>query len=382
MDVNERRTAHNTKHCLGVMIISMFTGRTAAALATIAMATVACATGALGPRAVDIHAPAPLPCRAVVDGEGQPLDAGVSWHEAPDPADRAWFAAACGTVGPIVLAPADQSPAAAAGDVIVVTWNVHGGTGDVRALVNEIRRTAGGEPSPPLVLLLQEAYRAGPAVPASVPAGAAVPRAVPGATQSHGDIVAVARALAMHLAYVPSMRNGRTPGPSGPEDRGTAILSTLPLSDVTAIELPRARHRRVAVAATVSADATGRTGPLRVASLHLDTVGSWRRLYLFSSQHRARQAEHVMDMLGDEAPLVIGADLNTWADGPAEPAVTYLLRALPDTPSPRWQPTFRGLWRLDYLFFRLPDQWQAQSRRLDTTFGSDHHPVAGRLDRR
>ena len=45
------------------------------------------------------------------------------------------------------------------------------------------------------------------------------------------------------------MRNGRPPQTD--EDRGNAILSTEPLADLTAIELPFEQQRRVAVAATL-----------------------------------------------------------------------------------------------------------------------------------
>jgi endonuclease/exonuclease/phosphatase family metal-dependent hydrolase len=349
----------------------------------IAASVAACALQAPPP-----HAAASLPvfCRAVVDRDGRPMSVDrISWDLLPESDDRAWLDQSCGAVGPAVIA-VPESPAttmrASMDEVALVTWNMHGDAGELRALVESIR--SGGPGQPPrshVVLLLQEVLRAGALVPATVPSGAPVPRAVRTRDQPRDDIVALARALQMHLVYVPSMRNGREPGPGGPEDRGTAILSSLPLADVAAIELPPARHRRVAVAATVSADATGRAWRMRVATLHLDTVAGWRRLYLFASLHRARQAARVIDALGDEEPLVIGADLNTWGDGPAEPAVTRLLRAFPDTPSPRWQPTFQGLWRLDYLFFRLPDHWQADSRRLDSTFGSDHHPLTGRLIR-
>ena len=86
--------------------------------------------------------------------------------------------------------------------------------------------------------------------------------------------------------------------------------------------------------------------------------------------------------LGDREPMVIGADLNTWADGPAEPVVARLLGAFPDTPRPAWQPTFQGIWRLDYFFFKLPEPWSAHSRRFDQTFGSDHHPLIAEVRRR
>jgi endonuclease/exonuclease/phosphatase family metal-dependent hydrolase len=355
---------------------------------------------------VPSEAPEPRPCRAVVDGHGRPIERDVTWHDAPHEADRARLDAACRTVGPVVIAsPAGEAGpprgrSGSAGDrrpespseLVAVSWNVHGGAGNVRALVDAIvgradRAATFPEPDsirvlthdsrPAVVLLLQEAYRAGPRVPAGVPPGAPVPRAVRPDVAWREDVVSIARALALHLVYVPSMRNGRAPGPDGPEDRGTAILSTMPLEDVAVIELPLARHRRAAVAATMADPQSGvRT---RVVSLHLDTVGSWRRLYLFSSRHRARQAEHVVDVLGRAGNVVLGADLNTWSEGPAESAVTRLRQAFADTPAPRWQPTYQGMWRLDYFFFRLPGGWAARVRRLPPTFGSDHHPLVAEI---
>lgn len=363
----------------------MATGLLSRAVFAAAAASLATCAGQVPPQRV--VAGVPVVCRAVVDGDGRPMPADrIQWDRLSEAGDRERLDLSCGAVGPAVVAGPDASATgvrAAMDDVVVVTWNMHGDAGELPALVNSIRTGGPGQPPRPhIVMLLQEAFRASALVPATIPLEAAVPRALRTREEPRDDLVAVARALEMHLVYVPSMRNGRERGPTGSEDRGNAILSTLPLAEVVAIELPLARHRRVAVAATVSgADATGRAWRMRVATLHLDTVGSWRRLYLFSSQHRARQATHVIDVLGDAAPLVLGADLNTWAEGPAEPAVTRLLRAFPDTPSPRWQPTFQGMWRLDYLFFRLPDPWQAHSRRLDGRFGSDHHPLTGRLVR-
>jgi endonuclease/exonuclease/phosphatase family metal-dependent hydrolase len=316
----------------------------------------------------------------VVDFDGRALDRQIEWHDSPNRADRTRLDAACATVGPIVVAGArdgGDSPRAQSRDLIVVTWNVNAGGGNVRALIEDVTRQF---PSAAVVLLLQDVYRAGSLVPAAAPAGAPVPRAVRPGVPWREDIVRTARDLDWHLVYVPSMRNGRGAGQEGAEDRGTAILSTLPVDAIAVIELPLARHRRAAVAATLSTgdDSVWR---VRVASLHLDTVGNWRRLYLFSSQHRARQAAHVIDALGGSEPMLIGADLNTWADGPAEPAVARLLGAFPDTPRLGWQPTFQGIWRLDYFFFNLPDEWSARSWRLDRSFGSDHHPLIAEVRR-
>lgn len=266
-------------------------------------------------------------------------------------------------------------------DVIFVTWNMHADAGDLAALVDRIRKDAASRsPRTEMVIFVQEAFRAGPRVPAVVPPGAAVPRAVRTRGGTRDDVVAAAHDLGMHLVYVPSMRNGRDAGPDGPEDRGNAILSTLPLSEIAAVELPLSRHRRVAVAATVSgAGAAGRPWRVRVMSVHLDTVGSWKSLYVFSSHLRERQARHAIEALGDAGLAVVGADVNSWSEGPAEPAVTLFRRALPDGPSPRWQPTFRGFWRLDFLFMRLPAGWAASSHRPDQSFGSDHRPVVARI---
>lgn len=325
-----------------------------------------------------------MTCGGVVDDRGTPTDDRITWHAAPDRDDRERLDRSCAVVGPAVVAR-PPAPVAASGvgvdDVAIVTWNVHAGAGDLTALVAAVRAGfAGLPPRRHIVLILQEANRAGTLVPARIPAGVRVPRAVRTAGATRGDVVASARALSMHLVYIPSMRNGRH-GPSGPEDRGNAILSTLPLSDVAAIELPVSRDRRVSVAATVSGEDAGGRWRLRLVSVHLDTVGTWRNLYVFSSHLRARQAGRLIDVVRDVDAVVIGADMNSWSEGPAEAAVALFRRAFPDTPAPRWQPTFQAMWRLDYLFFRVPKPWRVAVRRLDSPFGSDHHPVVGGMVR-
>jgi len=327
-------------------------------------------------------APVVMSCRGVVDDGGRVSSSGrVHWEEVRDPRERERLDRSCGAVGPAVIGGPSTPPAtmrAALTDVAFVSWNMHADAGELRALVNSIR-TGGldGAARPHVVVLLQEAFRAGTHVPARIPAGAAIPRAVRTRAGPRDDIVAAARALGMHLVYLPSMRNGRDDGPAGAEDRGNAIVSTLPLSDVAAIELPMARHRRVAIAATIAGETEAGAWRARVVSVHLDTVGRWTTLVLFSSNLRSRQAARLIESLHDRDLVVVGADANSWSEGPGEPAVDRLRQALPDTPAPRWQPTFQGLWRLDYLFFRLPDPWRVLSRRADRTFGSDHHAVIG-----
>jgi len=281
------------------------------------------------------------------------------------------------SVGPPVLVHA-RTIAPSSDHVLVVSWNLHVGSGDLRGLFTDIRREAG--PDVPIVFLLQEAYRSGPEVPrllgredifASVIRG-------PGQDGRREEIESAAQALGLFAYYVPSMRNG---GPlTSDEDRGNAILSTVPLTELTAIELPFERQRRVAIAATVAG--TRRDGTpwrLRVASAHLDNLLGARRFWVMGSEFgRARQARGLAAALGNEPDVVLGADLNTWF-GFHDRAYTEMARAFPDTQVTDRRATFRGLLRLDHLFFRLQDGRAALFRRVDGRYDSDHYPLIGTI---
>jgi endonuclease/exonuclease/phosphatase family metal-dependent hydrolase len=229
------------------------------------------------------------------------------------------------------------------------------------------------------VLLLQEAHRGGAAVPphSASHRGAARIHDGPDTGPRH-DIVEVASALGLSLFYVPSMRNGLNDG-GAPEDRGNAILSTLPLSELQAIELPFERQRRVAIAATI--DGAGPDGKIRVVSTHLDASASARRLWVFTSGLRERQAARLIASLPHSPAAVMGSDLNTWVDGRREPAVRLLQQVFPSTPPIADRATVALGFTLDYLFFRLPDGWSAASNRVADRYGSDHHPIVGWIDR-
>ena len=57
------------------------------------------------------------------------------------------------------------------------------------------------------------------------------------------------------------------------EDRGNAILSTLPLTEPVAVELPGERQRRVVIIAKAAS--------ISLAVVHLDALGGTRRLRVF-----------------------------------------------------------------------------------------------------
>ena len=144
-------------------------------------------------------------------------------------------------------------------------------------------------------------------------------------------------------------------------------------SPSTAIGCRSERQRRVAIAATIAGGKlTARPDPA-------------------TGQHPPRQH-------GRAAPRLIGGEFGR-APGPgpvgATPGTPTALRAtsIPGSPSEAGtpkrrafptrvtdrRPTFRGLLRLDHVFFRLAAGWRGEFRRGDDRFGSDHYPLIGRV---
>lgn len=303
---------------------------------------------------------------------------GVTWIAPTLAADAADLLRWQRSVGPPVVRPGD-SGAVIADRLVVVSWNVHVGGGDVATLLADVRRREGS--GVPVVLLLQEAYRDGPEVPRSLEPGATFASIIRGLRRDgrREEVESVASSLGLHAYYVPSMRNG---GPlSSDEDRGNAILSTVPLTELSAIELPFERQRRVAVAATVSGtEPGGAPWRLRVASAHLDNMSGARRLWLAGGEFgRRRQARALVAALSEQHPLVLGADLNTLF-GFRDSAYLETARAFPQTRVTDRRATFAGVLRLDHLFFRLDAGWTSRFSRADDKYGSDHYPLLGIVD--
>jgi endonuclease/exonuclease/phosphatase family metal-dependent hydrolase len=310
----------------------------------------------------------------------------VRWVLRAERAERSALDAWCWAVGPAVWSDHRVAGASAAADSIaIVTWNAEVGHGRLDRLIGDLRSGAlTGAPVRHFVLLLQEVHRAGSSVPESPPEWSAVPRAVGDlADPARFDIVEFARRERLTLFYAPSMRNGRTSGNALPEDRGNAILSTLPLSDPTVLELPYERQRRVAVLASVRVlDAALRPVTLRLASVHLDNRARLGTLHRTLGEARANQASVLAREVADGGPAIVGGDLNTWVPIADEAAVNVLRAELPLPEDPPHEgtldlPSVLPRLRLDHLFFRLPDGWDAGYRVAGSTYGSDHHPLVG-----
>ncbi len=276
--------------------------------------------------------------------------------------------------------PAPREPDSESTAVLVLAWNLWIGRGRLHDVVAQLREAHGL----PLIVLAQEAFRSDETIPRGATAYAASDfsqRAFP-----EVDVAALARDLGLHLRYVPSMRNG-----AHRSDRGNTILSTVPLEDTHAWELPFSYQRRVALAATVR---VGDGPAIRMCSAHLDPRGGSAR-DLLGVLGRGAQAEAVLEQLdAARLPVVLGADLNL-ARGRRERAYRVFIESgfrhgVPER-APAWPHTYHRMPRLllDWVLVRDPGGAIAELNieRLDEekhdrgpyVFGSDHHPLLARL---
>lgn len=252
----------------------------------------------------------------------------------------------------------------------MISWNVHEANGRIDALLDAANAgTITGAAPRHVILLLQEAYRAGTEVP-PFPPGAKAPHIVT-SRSPQPDVVEIARRRGLAYAYVPSVRNGRYPR----EDRGCAILSSLPLEDVTAYELVHERQRRVTVGATVRVSIGGSDRRVRVFSLQLDTYGVFDPL---GHAVHLKQIDALLPDLrcgpGDASDCLLGGDFNSFFGGnDLAVAATRSWFGTSDE-SDRRRTHFMG--RLDHVFCHVPRaDWVPHTKRLDNRYGSDHYPL-------
>lgn len=277
--------------------------------------------------------------------------------------------------------PASADTPPALDDVAIVTWNAHLAEGRLETLISELRRGAftEGEPVAHFVLLVQELFRRDDVPAFGVNARSA--RAIRARDHDAPDARDYAERLGLSMLYVPSMRNGGDLR----EDRGNAILSTEPLSQPTAFELPIERQRRVAVAAAIDVMNGRRRSTLRVVNVHLEPLSAPQSLWVFRNPRRRQMAAllHLMRASRFEDDVawvgtVVGGDLNTVKNG-ADESVYRHARAWSTGLVREDRRATHFLGRLDYLFFRLASGLEAGTRRIDEQFGSDHYPVFGRV---
>ena len=349
-------------------------------VAPLAAAVLAAAVAGCAPHHHETTVPPPQTCRDVVpDPEPRLL-----WISPTGTRERHTLSDWCATVGPVLYyrrPPSD--PPAFVDRLAVVTWNVHVGFGDVRELIHRLRSGTytGGERIEHFVLLVQEAYRRDGGVPARPSVRLHLPSRVGARNlgKRGADIDRFVRDQRLSLLYVPSMRNGGDP--DAPEDRGNAIVSTLPLDSPAVIELPFEHQRRAAALALVEGRTrAGSAWRLGVVAVHFDTALALTRGGPMAA--RGRQAAALVEALA-AAPddTVLGGDFNTWL-GSREPALKVVRRAFPeggDRATTTWKGPLGLHASLDHLLARGRTRLLSVAR-LPDRLGSDHYPVMGIIE--
>jgi endonuclease/exonuclease/phosphatase family metal-dependent hydrolase len=315
----------------------------------------------------------------------------IEWIRPSNAAERKAHALWRKGVGPpLTLETPDSGQDAKRLDsLLIVSWNTHVGGADLNAFIGDLRsgKLTSGEPIHDFVLLLQETFRAGPPIPVSispeVPTGSYLRFTPPSGERV--DIVKTVRQHGLSLFYVPSIRNGRPEESDMPEDRGSAILSTIPLSSFTVVELPHVRQRRLAIGGNLSGQTTtGAPWTIRVVSVHLENRAKWSEVLHSFGRARLRQVKALVEAYSTATPTIVGGDFNTWSDEWDEPAIRYMEQFFDRSAAP---PEFGTVKRtflfpermVDYLFFRIPKGWTGFYHRVDNLYGSDHYPLLGRV---
>lgn len=322
----------------------------------------------------------------------------IRWFAPESPDMRRTLGRWCATVAPAVVdtAPSQEFARVRGNDSLtVISWNAALGGGDMLGFLRDeldLRCDAGtaraGRSFSHFVLLVQEAHRLSERVPVPGPDAPFPiridPRKRPGPIL---EITEVADRCGLAMVYVPLSRNGDRAEGERREDKGNAILASIPLSDLVAIELPLEASRKVAVAATVTLPAGGQ---LRVVDVHLDVSASLARILLSGNAWRLEQVNALIDALelaasspgkirgdGRATATLIAGDFNVWSRDNS--ALRRLEREFPESP-PRIRQTTRGAFPPDHLFFGAGKGGRVQLvpgsyRRIDDSHYSDHQAV-------
>jgi endonuclease/exonuclease/phosphatase family metal-dependent hydrolase len=335
------------------------TGRSTISVLTLAVVLFTHAPAVTAPLATARSTGGPLSCVQPVDG--------LTWTRWDH--NRTLLDLWCHSVGRPVLETRPAAPGEIDG-MRILSWNVHVGAGRLEDLLPRLLDEA-SQRGTGLTILLQETFRTGDAVPESYPASLRVPRAIRPRRPTM-DVREIAATFGLSVAYVPSMRNGSASNLEEREDRGNAILSTEPLSDVQAIELPFGKQRRVAVTAVIPVRGQGAARSIRVVSTHFDTNGE-----------RVAQAAALGERLATltDVPLFVGGDLNA-RGGMEDDAVLILSKSVPLAScgtgrTNRWPLRLDVLFpigRLDFMFASAGGS-DLGCETLPDAYDSDHLPL-------
>jgi len=281
-----------------------------------ALALTACTATTVAVSRIDTSPTAPLNthCRA------RQAAPSIDWRIS-DAADEVELARWCRAVGAPVMVGAPQSTTAPQlDDLVVLSWNAHLAEGELPRLVRELKSGAlTGTPVHHFVITVQELYRRGDAVP-SFDTRDRTAHAITARDPDSPDVDDFAASMGLSIYYVPSMRNGA----GLLEDRGNAIVSTEPLLDLIALELPLARQRRVTLAAAIDVQTKDGVRRLQIVDAHLEPVSSPQTLWVLKDP-RPAQVRAILNLLDEprftdpgNAGVILGGDFNTVRGGASE----------------------------------------------------------------
>jgi endonuclease/exonuclease/phosphatase family metal-dependent hydrolase len=173
----------------------------------------------------------------------------------------------------------------------------------------------------------------------------------------------IARALSMDYVYYPAIRH-----PGIDRDFGNAILSRWPLTDDRKLVLPYHSRYRDMQRIAVSATAATPLGPVRVYSVHLETIGG------IAAVNRQRQAAAVIKDAARYPRVIVAGDFNSRAVGDVFEwyGFRWVTRDLGSTIS---------FFAWDHVFVRGLDVVRKKAGIVrDNQGASDHLPVWAVLD--
>lgn len=169
--------------------------------------------------------------------------------------------------------------------------------------------------------------------------------------------------MEVHFAKAMDVRGG---------DYGVAVLSRLPIVQRRSHALPGAEGSEPRAAAEVRVRVGGEGGPVvAFVATHIDHQSEPLRLRQLETLSKA------LADLGDDAPVIIGADLNALPD--SRPLAALLASSWQDAAGKDAAPTFPAddpKRRIDYVLARPASKLRGvESRVVEEKVASDHRPV-------
>lgn len=248
-------------------------------------------------------------------------------------------------IGRAVTTDPQSEITSATDELTLMSWNVHYGV-DADAAVDLEQFARSIEEQGPSIVTLQEVSR-----------GWVLGGGVDMSTW-------LAQRLDMHVAYAPAA------------DRqfGNAILTNLPTSNVTVVDLPYGQGPQERSAVALDVETPG--GPIRIVSVHLQHKGD-------HVPTRLDEIDTLLAATADAPALIIGGDFNARPDSPEIDRMTdsglVSAQDVSGDPTALTDPSDDPVKRIDWVFGR--GVTFTETDVLSDVLSSDHLPLVARFTR-